>query len=99
MSRYLIEIGEALAKVLENASSSQPEQFAGYVANLDFWLSEFEHLVAASGGFHERFKTMSQARNDYLATHGGGNNLDDCGQPYQGVVKTTSEKERKVILA
>ncbi len=98
MSRYLIEIGESLAKVLENALSSQPEQLAGYFANVDFWIGEYRHLVSVSVGFEVRFKLMSQARHDYLATRGGAHNLDDCGEPYQGVVKTTSQQDRNAIL-
>ena len=45
MSVYLLKIGGSLAEVLEHAASAQPEQFAGYAANFDFWVAEFEHLV------------------------------------------------------
>lgn len=98
MSHYLISIGESLAIVLERAAKAQPEQFAGYVANIDFWFDEYRHLVSVSDGYTARRQEMQTAYSAYAATHGGPSNLDDTCAPYQGIVPTSSPHDRHEIL-
>ena len=99
MSLYLIKIGESLAEVLERAASAQPEQFAGYAANFDFWVAEFEHLVWVNDGYNDRLKAMQAAWRGYVAAQGGPHNLDDVRTPYQMALRTTRPKERIGIIA
>jgi hypothetical protein len=46
-------------------------QLAGQVANLDFWLAQVRHALAALDGYGVRFVRMSAAQEQYLATDGG----------------------------
>ncbi|MBW3599095.1 MAG: hypothetical protein KY475_17720 [Planctomycetes bacterium] len=96
MSHYLIEIGEALASVLERATTTQPEQFAGYIANLDFWLGEYEHLATVVAGYDERLRRLREAYDRYLGEQSGPHNLDDVGDPYAAPARTTKPHERVV---
>jgi hypothetical protein len=99
MSRYLVQIGESLATVLEGALRAQPEHFAGYFANLDFWIAEFRHLRAGVDGFDQRFLQMKEASAEYLTAHGGRHNRDDACVPYQEVTKTTKKHDRNAVAA
>lgn len=51
MSNYFYNLGESLARVLDCASRSQPEMLAGYMANIEFWLAEYQHVVDLSNGY------------------------------------------------
>ncbi len=98
MSLYLIRLGEALAEVLERTRTTQPEQFAGYWANLEFWLGEFSHLASIRNGYEQRFQTMKEGMQDYVVRNGRRHNIDDAGVPFQGVVKTTSQTDQNQIV-
>ena len=97
MSQYLLRVGIPLAEVLQRTRSAQPEQFAGYFANFDFWLGEFAHLAKLRNEFPSRWESMRVASQKYAALH-GKHNLDDVGQPYQEVVITSSQSERHGII-
>lgn len=99
MSQYLIDIGESLANVLERAAAAQPEVFAGYVANLDFWVSEIEHVRKVEEGFGSRLKAMRDAGKRYLNEIGTErHNYDDAGVPLQEIRANTSPSERRKIV-
>ena len=99
MSRYIVNIGKELCFVLKNACSSQPEQFAGYCANLDFWMCEFRHLKEISDSYETRLIRMTEARNGYLeAGNTRPQNLDDCSEPYQRPRRTTQDGERHRVV-
>jgi hypothetical protein len=93
-----MNIGEALANVLERAAAAQPEQFAGYVANLDFWLEEYEHLVRVKEGFEARNEKMRVAFEAYATEHGGPHNRDDTGGWHQGFHPTTAKQDRNGMI-
>jgi hypothetical protein len=82
MSKYIADICETVAGVLDRATRAQPEQFAGYWANVEFWISEYEHVVDVAAGYEDRFQSMKAARDQYIQLHGGPHNLDDSGHPY-----------------
>jgi hypothetical protein len=95
MSLYILSIGDPLANVLERAAKAQPAQFAGYGANLDFWVAECEHFFSVVDSFEERFQSMRRASENHLHNHPELGNLDDLGEPYQTVRETTTDGERK----
>src|SRR5262245_9883274 len=45
-------------------------QLAGQVANLDFWLAQVRHALAALDGYGVRFVRMEGAQKQYVAVHG-----------------------------
>ena len=94
MSKYISNISEILAGVLDRATRAQPEQFAGYWANIDFWIAEYEHLVAIAAGYDQRINAMKAAYDQHIREHGGPHNFDDCGKPYQRV-KPSKRGDRK----
>ncbi len=99
MSRYLTNIGNELCFVLQQACKAQPEQFAGYCANLDFWVAEYRHLKSIIEGYETRLCRMQDARDAYLAA---GNtrpqNFDDYGNAYQHPRQTSKQTDRNQIL-
>jgi hypothetical protein len=95
MSQYELDLAASLAHVLERAAASQPEMFAGYVANLEFWCRELDHLHDVHDGHGERLETMRLGSARYLeAHHGTVHNVDEFGTPFQGVRETTTSRER-----
>jgi hypothetical protein len=54
MSKYLESIAEPLIDVLNVAASSPDHRIVGYATNVDFWVAEIVHCVAAIDGFPER---------------------------------------------
>jgi hypothetical protein len=66
---YVIEIADALSRVLERAASLPPHRVAGYSANSAFWLSEVRHCLDAIAGHEDRFRRMRSATNTYVAAH------------------------------
>ena len=95
MSLYIISIGEPLAIVLERAARAQPEQFAGYCANLDFWVGEAEHFFSVVDSFEGRFQSMKRASEEYLEVEHQVGNLDEFGEPYQRVRESTTDGDRQ----
>ena len=97
MSRYIESIGNALAEVLDRCARSRTEQFAGYCANLEFWISECEHLRGLIEGFDRRFEIMKSASDRYQTQLSHDTSRDDCGVPYQSVKRTTSNGDRERV--
>lgn len=99
MSQYINRLGTALSEVLERASSAQPAQFSGYWVNINFWLSELEHFVAITNGYEERLHAMHEAHDRQIEKADEHRNLDEFGEPFQGVKATTSRGDRKRLLS
>ena len=59
---YIEDICEPLITTLERASNLPAHQLAGYVANLDFWLSEAKHCLQIVDGYEQRFERMKDAQ-------------------------------------
>ncbi len=94
MSQYMLTIGDALATVFEHAASTQPQLFVGYVANFDFWLQEYAHLVEVQRGYDERRQQMQTAYANFVAKQGGPDNLDEFGNPIQKPFPTSSRGDQ-----
>ena len=98
MSQYFLKIGDALATVFEQAASAQPQLFVGYVANFDFWLQEYAHLVEVQRGYDERRQQMQAAYANFVAKQGGPDNLDEFGYPIQKPIPTSSKGDQHDTL-
>lgn len=85
--------------VLQRAANAQPEQFAGYWSNIEFWMAEYEHLIGITTGYEKRLDAMKSAFDQYVAMHGGPHNLDEGGTPYQAITKTNSSERREAVWA
>jgi len=77
MEPYVQRIGESLYRVLDRARRAQPEAFAAFVANLEFWVEEFEHLRQVAESSTERRKRNKEARRAYVAEHGAAEGNGD----------------------
>lgn len=96
MSRYINRIGDAIENALSQVPSAQPSQVAGYWANRDFWLCEFQHLLDTIDGYDQRLAKMKTPQDLYVAEHGGReHNRDEFGEPYQHVRDTTKSSTRR----
>ncbi len=99
MSQYVLRIGEALNFVLENACAAQPEQFAGYCGNIEFWYSEYAHLEALVEGYEDRLDRMRDARQRFMdEADRSPQNKDEFGELYQTPRPTTTKSQRKDVL-
>jgi hypothetical protein len=99
MSNYIAKLGEELNFVLERACASQPEHFAGYCANVEFWCSEYEHLGALVDGYEDRLAKMKEATNRFLKEDDRKpQNLDEFGEPHQ-MPEDTSRPSNRARLA
>ena len=98
LSQYLLKIGDALETVFEHAASAQPQLFIGYVANFDFWLQEYAHLVEVQRGYDERRQKMQTAYANFIAKQGGPDNLDEFGYPIQKPIPTSSKGDQHDTL-
>ena len=61
MSKYIDTIAEALIEVLNGAAGSHDHRIVGYAANVDFWIQEIVHCVAAIDDFPKRQKMFVDA--------------------------------------
>lgn len=95
MSRYSINIADALTKALSGVPSAQPEGVAGYWANRDFFHAEFMHFVAVAKGYEDRRRTMKTAYDDFANKSGGAKNLDHFGNSRGNIVATTDRSWRR----
>ena len=99
MSLYILRLGEVLAEILEHARGAETPQFAGYCANMTFWLSEYEHIETITRTYTKRLNVMRKARANFMAETGALSSCDDCGDPYQSVKPTTTGGDRQRMLA
>lgn len=95
MSRYLDHLAEAIALALGRVPSAQPPQVAGYWANRQFWLDEFQHLLDAIEDYPNRLERMKNAERRLLPGQGGHQYRDQFGNPMQGVRDTTDPSSRR----
>lgn len=89
MSKYIYNLSTSLERALSGVPRAQPAQVAGYWANREFWLEEFEHLLSVIDGFDERLRRMRTAYNRH-SRHEGEHNRDEFGNPRQRVGDPTS---------
>jgi hypothetical protein len=55
---YTTDLANSLTAVLEKAVTLSRSDLSGYVANLDFWNTEFIHCLKVIDGYYERFERM-----------------------------------------
>jgi hypothetical protein len=99
MSQYINRLGTVLSEALERAASAQPGQFCGYWANINFWFSELEHFVVITNGYEERLRLMRKAYDRQIEKADEHYNLDEFGEPFNGVKATTSRGDRKRLVS
>lgn len=97
MSLYILAIGKTPAEVLERAAAARLAQFAGYCANLGFWISECEHLRSIVDTYDTRFFAIREAFQRHLEAGGTSGSPDDCGVPFQKVMMTSTKGERQRV--
>lgn len=90
MSKYIYNRGVCIERALSSVSRAQPAQVAGYWANRDFWLAEFEHLLTVIDGFDARLNRMRIAYEERSRRVGGEHNADEFGNPRQRIGDPTS---------
>ncbi len=66
---YVEEITTSLINVLEHTARLQTYQFAGHVANVDFWIDEVRHAVKALDGYADRFEKLKWTQAEYEREH------------------------------
>lgn len=99
LSRYLTNLGRALADALSSVPTAQPAQVAGYWENRDFWIAEFQHLLEALDGYDARLLRMRAAYDQYTSRHGGEHNRDEFRLPRQRVGGGSSGPGRRLATA
>jgi hypothetical protein len=65
---YTEQVAESLASTLEKIVSLAEADFAGHVANIDFWLAEVGHVRRLIDEYDERFQRMRKARSEHVAS-------------------------------
>lgn len=95
MSKYTYNLAASLERALAGVPRAQPAQVAGYWANREFWLNEFDHLIEVINGFDLRLGRMRAAYDLYARTHGGEHNVDEFGIPRQRPRDPSSPSARK----
>ncbi len=66
---FTTEMAGLVAEQLSRFVSFNRHQLAGQVENLDFWLAEVRHALAAIDGYGVRFVRLHAAQERYVATH------------------------------
>jgi hypothetical protein len=61
MSKYLEAIAESLIDELNGAAGCSDHRIVGYAANVDFWVAEIGHCIAALDGFPQRQALFADA--------------------------------------
>ncbi len=95
MSKYIYNLGACIERALSGVPRAQPAQVAGYWANRDFWLGEFEHLLSVIDGFDARLERMRMAYERHSQRIGGEHNRDEFGKPRQRIGDPTSPQQRR----
>jgi hypothetical protein len=63
------DLAKLVTDQLSRFITLNPHQLAGQVENLDFWLSEVRHAIAAIDGYGVRFVRLHGAQERYIAKH------------------------------
>ena len=66
---YTVEQANRIASQLERLTSGYAHHVAGQHANLEFWLGEAEHALAAIEGYKARFERLKQAQVAWVESH------------------------------
>jgi hypothetical protein len=67
---FTTDMAKLVTDQLSRFVTLNPHQLAGQVANLDFWLAQARHALAALDGYGVRFVRMEGAQQQYVAAHG-----------------------------
>ncbi len=66
---YLAAIRLPAIKTLTHSAGLPANQLAGHAANLEFWVGEAKHCLAAIDGYWERFKRLRTRQVEYEKQH------------------------------
>src|SRR5262249_33605760 len=66
---YVDDICMPLVRVLEHNAGLPTHQFAGHMANIDFWIDETRHCLAVIDGYNDRFEKLKWAQAEYERDH------------------------------
>jgi hypothetical protein len=67
---YSTELAKLVAGQLARFVTLNRHQLAGQVANLDFWLDQVRHALAAIDGYGVRFVRLDTAQRAFVAVRG-----------------------------
>ena len=95
MSKYIYNLSASLERALAGVPTAPPGQVAGYWANRDFWLSEFDHLLSVIAGFEGRLQRMDLAYDWYVRNHPAKESRDEFGTVGQRPKDPTSGSQRR----
>ena len=97
MSKYAIQLGDALIAALKSVPSAHASQLSAYWANREFFASEFHHFVSVLDDYENRIGIMKAAHEKYCQIHGTTKKYEWALQN-QGISETTSNAERKRMI-
>lgn len=66
---YTVEIARALVETLRTFVTLNRHQFAGNVANIEFWYDETRHCLSVIDGYRARIEAIKEAQGRYAAVH------------------------------
>lgn len=66
---FMIDQADNVSTQLEKFRHAYAFIVVGQWANLDFWLGEATHALAAIEGYKVRFERMTQAQKDWIEQH------------------------------
>jgi hypothetical protein len=67
---YSSDITKTLTIQITKFVTLNRHQFAGHVANLDFWVAEVRHCLDVIDGYDRRFEQMKTAQMKHISDHG-----------------------------
>jgi hypothetical protein len=80
---FSTDLAALVANQLSRFVTLNPHQLAGQVGNLDFWLDQVRHALAAIDGYGVRFVRMEGAQARYVAAHGTTESSLDHDHPVE----------------
>jgi hypothetical protein len=80
---FSTDLAALVANQLSRFVTLNPHQLAGQVGNLDFWLDQVRHALAAIDGYGVRFIRMEGAQERYVTTHGTTESSLDHDHPVE----------------
>jgi hypothetical protein len=77
---FSTDLAELVTDQLSRFVTLNRHQLAGQVANLDFWVAQVRHTLAALDGYGVRFVRMDAAQERYVAAQGTTESIQNAGE-------------------
>jgi hypothetical protein len=77
---FSTELAGLVTNQLSRFVTLNRHQLAGQVANLDFWLAQVRHTLAALDGYGVRFVRMEAAQERYVTVHGTTESIQNADE-------------------